>query len=98
MTWDDFEKPHKSVCIALLASVSVSVFILFYLFLAVLGLRCYLDFSLLVVSEGYSLGAVSGIYSLVAMQGLLTAVASLVAEHRLQGSQTPEHRLNSCDT
>ena len=48
------------------------------------------------VSEGYSLVAVSGTYSLVAMQGLLIVVASPVAEHRLQGSQTPEHRLNSC--
>ena len=52
--------------------------------------------SLLVVNKGYSLVAVIGTYSLVAMQGLLIAVASPVAEHRLQGSQTPEHRLNSC--
>ena len=52
--------------------------------------------TLLVVNKGYSLVAVSGTYSLVAMQGLLIAVASPVAEHRLQGSQTPEHRLNSC--
>lgn len=69
---------------------------LFYLFWAVLGLRCYSDFSLFVVSEGYSLAAVSGTSSLVGMQGLLIAVAYPVAEHRLQGSQTPEHRLNSC--
>ena len=49
---------------------------LFDLFvLAVLGLRRCLGFSLVVASGGYSLAAV---------HGLLTAVASLVVEHRLQ--------------
>ena len=60
-----------------------------------------MDFSLVVMSRGYSLGA----------RGFLLAVASLVAEHRLQGmsasvvlarglnsggSWVLEHRLNSC--
>ena len=44
------------------------------LFLAVLGLHCCV---------GFSLVAVNGGYSLVAVHGLLTAVASLVGEHRL---------------
>ena len=48
-----------------------------YLFLAVLGLHCCSGFSLVVASRAYSL---------VAVHGLLTAVASLVAEHRLQGA------------
>ena len=42
-----------------------------YLFLAVLGLRCRVGFSLVVESEGYSL---------VVVCRLLVAVASLVAE------------------
>ena len=46
----------------------------FYLFMAVLGLFCYLDFSLVVASRAYFL---------VAVRGLLTAVASLVAEQGL---------------
>ena len=55
----------------------LKVFILFiYLFLAVLGLRC---------CEGFSLFVVSRSYSPVAAHGLLIAVASLVAEHRLNG-------------
>ena len=45
-----------------------------YLFLAVLGLHCYMSFSLVVETGGYSL---------VAVRQLLTAAASLVAEHRL---------------
>ena len=44
------------------------------LFLAVLGLHCYEGFSLAVASRGYCL---------VRVCGLLTAVASLVAKHRL---------------
>ena len=43
-------------------------------YLTVLGLLCCVDFSLVVTSRGYSLAVVCG---------LLTAVASLVAEHRL---------------
>ena len=46
----------------------------FYLFMAVLGLFCYLDFSLVVASRAYFL---------VAIRGLLTAVTSLVAEQGL---------------
>ena len=42
--------------------------------------------SVLVAAGGLSLVAVSRGCSLVAAQGLLTAVASLVAEHRLQGT------------
>ena len=45
-----------------------------YLFLAVLGILCYMSFSLVVASRGYSL---------VAVKELLMAVASLVAEHGL---------------
>ena len=72
------------------------------LLLVVLGLRCF---------EGFSLVAESRDCSLVVVCGLLTAVASLVAEHRLQsaqasvvaahglsscGSRALEHRLSSC--
>ena len=45
-----------------------------YLFLSVLGLRCYVHFFLVGESWGYSL---------LAVQGLLIAVAFLVAGHRL---------------
>ena len=45
-----------------------------YLFLAVLGLRCYTGFSLIAAREGYSL---------IVVHGLLIAVTPLVAEHRL---------------
>ena len=48
------------------------------LFLAVLGLLCSEGFSLVLVSEGYSLGAVFG---------LLIVVASPVTKHGLQGPQ-----------
>ena len=44
-------------------------------FLAVLGLGCYVGFSLVVVSRGYSLAV---------ERGLLIVAASLVAELRLQ--------------
>jgi len=50
--------------------------ILFILFLAVLGLHCYVGFSLVVASRDYSP---------VAVLGLLVAVGSLIAEHRLCG-------------
>ena len=45
-----------------------------YLFLAMLGLCCYVGFSLAAASRGHSLVA----------RGLLTAAASLVVEHGLQ--------------
>ena len=47
-----------------------------YLFMAVLGLLCWVGFSPAVASV---------FYSLVAMHRLLTGVASLVVEHRLWG-------------
>ena len=46
-----------------------------FLFLAVLGLHCYMGFSLVASGGGYSLAVVAS---------LLTAVASLDAEHRLE--------------
>ena len=47
------------------------------LFLSMLGLRCY---------PGFSLAAASGGYSVALVCRLLTAVTSLVADHRLQGA------------
>ena len=47
---------------------------LVYLFLAVLGFRCCVGFSLIVASGGYSL---------VVVLRLLIAMVSLVGEHRL---------------
>ena len=58
-------------------------FLLIYLFLAALGLHCWARLSLVAVSWGYSL---------VAVCRLLVAVVSLVAEHRLWGTD-----FNSCD-
>ena len=52
--------------------------IYFIYLLAVLGLRWCLSFSLVVASGGYSL---------VTVPRLLTAVVSLVVEHRLSGAQ-----------
>ena len=46
-----------------------------YLFLAMLGLHCCMDFSLVAASE-----------ATLVMHGLLTAVAFPVAEHRLYGT------------
>ena len=51
--------------------------------MAVLGLRCYMEFSVVVASEGYSL---------VVVRGLLIAMASLVAEPVLQLLQFPGSR------
>ena len=51
----------------------IYLFLKFYL-LIVLHLCCW---------EGFSPVSVSGGYSLVAVPGLLSAVASLVAEHKL---------------
>ena len=56
---------------------SSELFYLFILFLAVLGLCCFMGFSLVAASRGYSL---------VVGLGLLIAVASLV-ENALQGAQ-----------
>ena len=59
-----------------------------YLFLAVLGLHCCVDFSLVVESGSRS-------YSPVAVQGLLTAAASLVVEHGLQKLWLLDSRLQA---
>ena len=72
---------------------TVKIYLFIYLFIAVLGLHCCIDFSLVVVvaSRGYSL---------VALCGLLIVVASLVAEHRLQFTQASVvvvHGLSSCN-
>ena len=68
-----------------------------------LGLHCCKDFSPVAASGGYSL---------VAVLGLFIVVASLVVEHRLQGTRASvvvahglssfgswalEHRLDSCE-
>ena len=61
-----------------------------HLLLAVLGLRCF---------RGFSLVAESGDCSLAVVCGPLTAVAPLVAEHRLQSVQASvaaAHGLSSC--
>ena len=73
---------------------SLSVFlkiILFYLFLAALGLRC--------CAQAFSSCGEQGLL-FVAVRGLLIVVASLVAEHGLSscGSQALERRLSSCGT
>ena len=60
-----------------------------YLFLAVLGLHCFIFFPLVVKSRGCSL---------LAVPGLLIVVASLVAEHRpwgFQSSVVATHGLSS---
>ena len=76
-------------------------FLFICLFLAVPGLSCCMGFSLVVASRSYSL---------VVVHRLLIAMASPLAEHRLQerelsscgtglssrGSPALEHRLNSC--
>ena len=54
----------------------INYFILFILFLAALGLRCCARAFLWLRQAGATL-------LFVAVRGLLTAVASLVAEHRL---------------
>ena len=67
--------------------ISKALFIIsvFVYFLAVLGLHCYLGFSLLAMRGAPTLCCSAG--------------ASLVGEHRLWscGSQAPEHRVSSCD-
>ena len=74
------------ICIFILLQI-----LFFYnLFLAVLGLCCCMGFSLLSASSGYSL---------VMLLRLPIAVASLVAEHGLQGVQASvvtSHGLSIC--
>ena len=55
-----------------------SSFLIIYLLLTVLGLRCCV---------GFSLAVASGVCSLVAGLGLLLAVAALIMEHQLWGVQ-----------
>ena len=83
----------------------ISIFLIkkkkFTLFLAVL-FHCCAGFSLVVASRAYSLVTVHRLLiakaSLAAEQGLQGASESLVAARGLSscGSQTLEHRLNSC--
>ena len=56
------------------SSSFLKIILFMYLLLAVLGLPCCLDFSLVVASGGYSL---------VVVCGLLMVVASLVGGNRL---------------
>ena len=83
-------------------SFFIYIILFIYLFLTVLDLCCCTGFSLVVESRGYPPAVVLA---------LLIAVASLVAEHGLQGSgasvvrarglswcgfPAPEYRLGSC--
>ena len=55
-------------------------------FLAVLGLRCCVGFSLVVVSGGYSVVVVRGLLSVASFalkHGLESAWASVIVSHRL---------------
>ena len=65
---------------------------IYLLFLAVLGLRCYVGFSLVVESEGYSLAAVCRFL----VWGLLLLQSMGSRAHGLSncGSQALKHRLN----
>ena len=67
-----------SVNNAMVPQSAISFFSSFiYLFLAVLGLRCCMGFSLVAASRGYSL---------VTVRGLLIVAAFLVVEHTLWGT------------
>ena len=83
-------------------SFYIYIILFIYLFLTVLDLCCCTGFSLVVASRGYPPAVVLA---------LLIAVASLVAEHGLQGNgvsvvracglswcgfPAPEYRLSSC--
>ena len=68
------ESQSLPLCLVFFLSFFKNNFYLSILFLAVLGLHCHSDFSLVAASQGHSL---------VAVLGLLIAVVSLVAEHRL---------------
>ena len=65
---------YFSVCVYVPTTSFSPQFLCIYLVLAVLGLCCYLGFSLVVAGRGYSLAVV---------RGILTAVSSLVMKHRL---------------
>ena len=70
----------------------LSLFI--YLFLAALGLHCYVGFSLVAVSGGYSLVAVFRLLITVAF--LAVGMGSRPRGLSSRGSWALEHRLNSC--
>ena len=79
-----------------------SLYLFYCLFLAVLGLCCCASFSLVALSQGYTLAVVLrpvfAVVSCVAEQRLQGAWASGVRAHGLSGcsSQTLEHRFKSC--
>ena len=60
-----------------LAYYYFKIIVCVYLFLAALGLHCYVGSSVVAVSEGYSLAVV---------WKLLIGVASLAREHQLEGA------------
>lgn len=72
-----------------------SFFILFYLFVALLGLCCFMGFSLVAVSRGYSLAVVQGF--LIAVASLLRSTGSRAHGLRSCSFWAVEHRLSSCD-
>ena len=79
---------YFSLCYVYLSlKLSQRCFLAIYLFLAVLGAPCCKDFSLAVISGGYSLYVVCGLH---------TVVASLVVKHGLWDSWAPQHRFDSC--
>ena len=63
-----------------------------YLLLAMLGLCCCVDFSLVLASRGYSLVGVCGFFTVVASCG---AWALGCVDFRNSGSQALEHRFHS---
>ena len=68
--------------------------------MAVLGLCCS-SFSLVAVSEGYSLGEVGGLLIMVSLQSMGSRAQSRVAVVcglNSCGSQALKHRLSSCGT
>ena len=76
----------------LIGILKVPNLIIFFIFMPVLVLCCFMGFSLVVAS---------GEYSLAVGHRLLTAVASLLTEHRLSGTRpsgVAVHGLSSCGT
>ena len=76
--------PRQRKAQSLNHTMQILLILFIYLFLAVLYLCCY---------AGFSLVATSRACSLVAASRLLIAVASLVAEHGLQGAEAQQLRL-----
>ena len=76
----------------LISILEVPNLIIFFIFMPVLVLCCFMGFSLVVAS---------GEYSLAVGHRLLTAVASLLTEHKLSGTRpsvVAVHGLSSCGT